>query len=118
VAQTVVAFGIRPTGNKEHDLPRWARSNGIVDVRRVISATNPGTFTVAERNFVLINNSITLRGSGPGTTILTRTGGATLGTYIPGANPFPMIILGPQAYNNGATAIRPWLPTPIRVLHL
>jgi hypothetical protein len=58
----------------------------------------------AEGNFVLINNSITLRGSGPGTTILTRTGGARLGTYIPGANPFPMIILGPQAYNNGATA--------------
>jgi hypothetical protein len=65
---------------------------------------NPGTFTVAEGNFVLINNSITLRGSGPGTTILTRTGGATLGTYIPGVNPSPMIILGPQAYNNGETA--------------
>jgi len=65
---------------------------------------NPGTFTIAEGNLVLINNSITLRGSGPGTTILTRTGGATLGSYTPGSNPSPMIILGPQAYNNGETA--------------
>jgi len=65
---------------------------------------NPGTFTIAEGNFVLVNNSITLRGSGPGTTILTRTGGATLGSYTPGSNPSPMIILGPQAYNNGETA--------------
>jgi len=65
---------------------------------------NPGTFTIAEGNFVLINNGITLRGSGPGTTILTRSGGATLGSYIPGSNPSPMIILGPQAYNNGETA--------------
>jgi hypothetical protein len=55
----------------------------------------PGTFTVAEGNFVLINNSITLRGSGPGTTILTRIDGATLGSYIPGSNPSPIIILGP-----------------------
>jgi hypothetical protein len=65
---------------------------------------NPGTFTIAEGNFVLINNGITLRGSGPGTTKLTRSGGAALGSYIPGSNPSPMIILGPQAYNNGETA--------------
>jgi hypothetical protein len=64
----------------------------------------PGTFTIAEGNFVLVNNSITLRGSGPGTTILTRSGGATLGSYIPGSNPSPMIILGPQEYNVGVTA--------------
>jgi hypothetical protein len=64
----------------------------------------PGTFTIAEGNFVLVNNSITLRGSGPGTTILTRPGGATLGSYEPGSNPSPMIILGPQEYNNGETA--------------
>jgi hypothetical protein len=65
---------------------------------------NPGIFSVAEGNFVLINNSITLRGSGPGTTILTRNGGATMGSYTPGSNPSPMIILGPQAYNNAETA--------------
>src|SRR6202035_1161781 len=64
----------------------------------------PGTFTIAEGNFVLVNDSITLRGSDPGTTILTRTGGAKLGSYIPGSNPSPMIILGPQEYNSGETA--------------
>jgi hypothetical protein len=65
----------------------------------------PGTFIIAEGKSVLVDNSITLRGSGPGTTILTRIGGATFGTYIPGSNPSPMVILGPQEYNNTETAV-------------
>lgn len=63
-----------------------------------------GTFTIAEGNSLFVNRGVTLRGSGLGTTTLTRAGGATLGSYNPGSNPSPMVILGPQRYNNGETA--------------
>jgi len=62
-----------------------------------------GSFTIAEGNYVLIHKSVTLRGAGPGVTILTRKGGAKLGSDQPGKNPSPMIILGPQRYNNDVT---------------
>jgi polygalacturonase len=35
-----------------------------------------GTFTIAEGNYVLLNKGITLRGAGPGVTILQRDQGA------------------------------------------
>ncbi len=52
-----------------------------------------GTFTIAEGKYVLVNKGITLRGAGPGVTILHRTDGARLGSYIPGSSPSPMIIV-------------------------
>lgn len=63
-----------------------------------------GTFTIGEGNYVLINKGITLRGAGPGVTILQRTNGAQLGSYNPGSSPSPLILLGPQEYNNSQTA--------------
>ena len=57
-----------------------------------------GTFTIAEGNYVLLNKGITLRGAGPGQTILQRTNGAMLNSYTPGSKPSPMIIVGPQRW--------------------
>jgi hypothetical protein len=62
----------------------------------------PGSFTVAEGSYVLLNKGITLRGAGAGTTILTRTGGAELGSYHPGSSPSPMILVGRMRWNNWA----------------
>ena len=79
-----------------------ARSSPVRTARSCRSSA--GRFTIAEGNLVLIHKAITLRGAGPGATILTRKGGATLGSDQPGKNPSPMIILGPQRYNNTTTA--------------
>ena len=46
-----------------------------------------------------------MRGAGAGSTILTRSGGATLNNVNPGNNPSPVIILGPMRYNNNQTAV-------------
>ena len=63
-----------------------------------------GTFTVGEGNFVLLNNSITLRGAGPGSTIIQRTNGcpplSPSSNGNCGNNPSPFIIVGPEQYNN------------------
>jgi hypothetical protein len=54
-----------------------------------------GTFTFTGGNFILINKGVTLRGSGAGTTILNKVGGANM---YPGAaqgsNPAPAIVVG------------------------
>jgi hypothetical protein len=59
-----------------------------------------GTFTIAEGNYVLVDRGITLRGAGPGKTLLQRTGGAVLNNETGGNNPSPIIIVGPMRYNN------------------
>ena len=63
-----------------------------------------GTFTIAEGHYVLLNRGITLRCAGAGVTTLQRTNGAQLGTYVPGSNTSPMIIVGPQRYGSAETA--------------
>jgi hypothetical protein len=64
----------------------------------------PGIFTIAEGNYVLLNKGITLRGAGAGVTTLQRTNGARLESDVPGSNPSPIIIAGPQRYNNNDTS--------------
>jgi hypothetical protein len=69
----------------------------------------PGTFVIAEGHYALLNKSVTLRGAGAGVTILQRTPGqdstsnvcnapgnwgATIGSYCPGNNPTPVVVLG------------------------
>lgn len=75
---------------------------------------SPGNFLIGEGNYILLNKGITLRGSGPGSTILYRPSGpgsyrsqgtcsssgawgATLGCYLQGYNPSPFIIVSPLA---------------------
>ena len=76
---------------------------------------SPGTFIV--NNFLLIHNSITLRGSGPGATKLVKSNGAKprTSTVVPGTNGIltpvdpdsytndvqPIIVVGPSRWSNG-----------------
>src|SRR5262249_6850568 len=55
-----------------------------------------GTFTV--NNYLLIHSPITLRGSGPGSTILQKTNGAVAGQDHHGEDAQPIIIVGPQRW--------------------
>jgi len=60
-----------------------------------------GTFTVNGGNYLLVSKGITLRGSGPGQTTIQKTDGAKPGQEATGANPSPLIIIGPARYSNG-----------------
>jgi acyl-coenzyme A thioesterase PaaI-like protein len=59
-----------------------------------------GTFTINGGNYVLINKSITLRGAGPGQTTLQKTDGAKPGQEATGANPSPLVIVGPARWDS------------------
>jgi hypothetical protein len=102
-SRTTVCATVRPLGSNQDDTTNIQNAISSCVPGQVVSLA-AGTFTIAEGNYVRINNGVTLRGAGPGVTILQRTGGATLGSYVPGSNPSPMIILGPMRYNNSETA--------------
>ncbi|HWA89696.1 MAG TPA: hypothetical protein VG889_06645 [Rhizomicrobium sp.] len=93
--------------------PRGAGKDDTAAIQNAIDACPDGQvvqlaagrFTIEEGNLVLIHKPVTLRGAGPGATVLTRKGGAKLGSDQPGESPSPMIVLGPQRYNNDTAAI-------------
>jgi len=101
--RTVVCATVTPLGSGRDDTANIQNAIDACPDDEVVSLS-AGTFTIAEGNYVLIHNAVTLRGAGPGATILTRKGGAKLGSDQPGKNPTPMIILGPQRWNNTTTA--------------
>jgi hypothetical protein len=59
-----------------------------------------GTFTINNGNLLLIYKGITLRGAGPGQTILQKTDGARPGVEATGSKPSPIVILGPARWAN------------------
>jgi len=101
--RTAVCATVEPLGAGQDDTADIQTAIESCPSGDVVSLA-AGKFTIAEGNFVLIDKGVTLRGAGAGATILTRTGGAKLGSYQPGKNPSPMIILGPQRWNNATTA--------------
>jgi hypothetical protein len=101
--RTTLCATVNPLGNGADDTADIQNAVNACPVGQVVMLA-AGTFTIAEGNFVLINKGITLRGAGPGVTIVQRTDGAQLGSDNPGSNPSPLILLGPQEYNNNQTA--------------
>lgn len=102
VRKTICAT-VNPKGDEADDTGAINRAIRNCPVGDVVSL-GAGTFTIAEGNYVLVNKGITLRGAGPQKTILQRTNGARPGSYIPGSKPSPIIIVGPQRWNNDETA--------------
>ncbi len=102
--RTLVCATVRPLGGNQDDTNSIQRaiSNCPLDQVVLLAA---GIFRVAEGSYLLINKGITLRGAGPGVTILQRKNGARLGNYRPGNQPSPMIIIGPMRWNDNTTSI-------------
>jgi hypothetical protein len=84
---------INPRGGGQDDTATIQAAINACSTGQVVQLA-AGTFTIAEGNTVQINKGVTLRGAGAGSTILTRTGGATIGSYVPGNNPSSMVALG------------------------
>jgi hypothetical protein len=101
--RTTICATVEPRGSDKDDTGAIQNAIEACPEGEVVSLS-AGRFTIAEGNLVLIHKGITLRGAGPDVTILTRKGGAKLGSDQPGKNPSPLIILGPQRYNNAMTA--------------
>jgi hypothetical protein len=97
--RTVACATVSPLGAGKDDTANIQNAVNNCPLGQVVSLL-PGPFTIAEGNYVLLNKGITLRGAGAGVTTLQRANGARLGSDAPGSNPSPIIIAGPQRYNN------------------
>ncbi len=85
-------------------------ANGAADATACIQAAldacpagqvvqlGPGRFTINGGNYLQVRRGITLRGSGPGVTILQKTDGARPYTEATGPNPSPIILVGPARW--------------------
>jgi hypothetical protein len=101
--RTTVCATISPRGGGLDDTSDIQNAVNACPVGQVVSLA-AGTFTIAEGKFVLLNKGITLRGAGPGVTVIQRTGGAAVGVQN-GSTPTPHIIAGPMRYNNSLSTI-------------
>lgn len=85
-------------------------SDASAGIQAAIAACPPGevvllsagTFTIDGGNYLLIDRGITLRGEGPGRTILQKTDGAKPGVEATGPKPAPVVILGPARWASGS----------------
>jgi hypothetical protein len=105
--RTTVCETIKPLGSAQDDTANIQNAVNACPVGQVISLA-AGTFTVAEGNFILLNKGITLRGAGPGSTIVQRTNGCKALSPSSnghcGSSPSPFIVVGPEQYNDWVTS--------------
>jgi hypothetical protein len=101
--RATICATVGPLGSGQDDTANIQKAVNSCPLGQVVFLS-AGTFTIAEGHYVLLDRGITLRGAGAGVTILQRTNGAHLGSYVPGSNPSPMIIAGPQRYNDKNTS--------------
>lgn len=86
-----------PKGSGQDDATAIQAAIDACPAGQVVALT-AGTFTINGGNFLLLNKGITLRGAGPGQTILQKTDGAKPGVEATGANASPILIVGPSRY--------------------
>lgn len=70
-----------------------------------VVALTAGTFTLDGGGYLLLNKGITLRGAGPGQTLLQKTDGAKPGVEATGSNASPLIIVGPSRWPSDAGSV-------------
>jgi hypothetical protein len=104
--RTAICATVSPLGADQDDTSGIQRAVDGCPVDQVVQLA-PGSFTIAEGRYVLLNRGITLRGAGAGSTILQRKDGAKLGSNHPGASPSPMIIAGQQRWSNYSSGSTP-----------
>jgi hypothetical protein len=97
--RTTTCATLSPLGGGQDDSTAINNAIASCPAGEVVSLA-AGTFTIAEGNVIWINKGVTVRGAGAGSTILTRTNGATMGSSNPGSNPSPMVVLSPICWNN------------------
>jgi hypothetical protein len=97
--RTTVCATVSPIGGGADDSTNINNAISNCPAGEVVSLS-AGTFTIQDGNYIWINKGITVRGAGAGTTILTRTNGATLNSSNPGSHPSPMVALQPVCWND------------------
>jgi hypothetical protein len=96
--RSTVCAALTPHGEGQDDAAQIQAAINRCPPRQVVQLA-AGTFLINSGHFLLINKGITLRGAGPGQTTLAKTDGANpYPQRAVGANPSPLIIVGPSRW--------------------
>ena len=109
--RTTVCATLSPLGGGKDDTANIQKAIEGCPLGQVV-LLSAGAFTVGEGHYALFDRGVTLRGAGPCAgnptcTLIQRTDGCqplSPSTRGCGANPTPMIIVGPERYNNDTAA--------------
>jgi hypothetical protein len=94
--RSTVCTALTPRRGARDDTAQSQAAINTCPAGQVVQLAADG-FIINGGNFLLINKAITLRGAGPGQTMLAKTNGAKSFQEAVSAKPSPLIIIGPYA---------------------
>ncbi len=96
--RSAVCATLAPSGTQD-DTARVQGSINACPAGQAVQLT-AGTFFINSGHYLLINKGITLRGAGPGKTILAKTNGAKPFQSAVSAHPSPLIVVGAALFSS------------------
>lgn len=98
-ARATICATLSPGGGTVDDTARIQAAINACPVGQVVQLS-AGTFLVNDGHYVRINKAITLRGAGPGQTVLAKTNGAKPFQSAVSARPSPLVVVGASLFSS------------------
>jgi hypothetical protein len=99
--RATICASLTPGGGTADDTARIQAAINVCPAGQVVQLS-AGTFLVNDGRYLSINKGITLRGAGPGQTIIAKTNGAKPFQSEVSAKPSPLIVVGASLYSKTA----------------
>jgi hypothetical protein len=97
-ARATICATISPGNGVADDTARIQAAINVCPAGQVVQLA-AGTFLINDGHYLRVNKSITLRGAGPGKTILAKTNGAKPFQSAVGAKPSPLVVIGAALFS-------------------
>lgn len=101
--RTTICSTLEPGGAATDDTARIQAAISVCPAGQVVQLS-AGTFLINDGHYLRINKSITLRGAGPGRTILAKTDGAKPFQSDVSAKPSPLVVVGAALFSSTGEA--------------
>jgi hypothetical protein len=97
-ARATICSSLSPGGGTTDDTARIQAAINVCPSGQVVRLS-AGTFLINDGHYLRLNKGITLRGAGPGKTILAKTNGAKPFQSAVSAKPSPLIVVGASLFS-------------------
>lgn len=98
-AHQTVCSALNPNGGTTDDTARIQAAINACPTGQVVQLS-AGTFIINDGHYLRVNKGITLRGAGPGRTIIAKTNGAKPFQSAVSAKPSPLVVVGASLFSS------------------